>query len=168
MTHNYSSLFDSHDAEMLQDADNAITQCDLWDWMKSYTPEVGKGFSFSEHPNLTKINEKMKYTGHSGSSYAWTMRNMEAVAKDGWDVYYRQVIDKRRDEMEESIHAVKSRLTNIETILSTLTSETVTNPSPLDIAEACRNVPGFEGQADAMKRFSEGKMTYAEMRSLCG
>lgn len=168
MSHNYSTLFDTHDAEMLQDADNAITQCGLWDWMKTYTPDHGKGFSFTTHPNLSKINDQMKYTGHSGSSYAWTMRNMEAVAKDGWDMYCSRVLERRRDEMEESINAVKSRLTNIETIVSNLNSERVTNPTPLDIAEASRNVPGFEGQADAMKRFSEGKMTYAEMRSLCG
>lgn len=61
-----------------------------------------------------------------------------------------------------------SALQNLATIGENLAKAGITNPSPLDMAEASRNVPGFEGQADAMKRFAEGKMSYAEMRSLCG
>ena len=112
------------ESEMLQDARDAITKCDLWDWLKTYTPEDGKGFMFTSHPNLDRISAAMKYTGHSGASYGFTMRKMEQEAK--------------------------SKIT------------------PLDIAKECQDKPGFEGQYDAMKRFSEGKMTYAEMRSLCG
>jgi len=29
----------------------------------------------------------MKYYGHSGVSYAWTMRQMEYIAKNGWDAF---------------------------------------------------------------------------------
>jgi hypothetical protein len=140
MTHNYSELFDAHEAMMLRDMDAAITQCNLWEWLREYTPEEGKGFMFSHHPNLDKINAAMKYQGHSGSSYAWTMRQMEYIAKHGWTLF--EFANKN--------------------------AKTVVKLSPLHIAEAHRYVPGFEGQADAMKKFSEGKMTYAEMRSLCG
>jgi hypothetical protein len=81
MTRDYSSIYETHDAEMLADADNAITECDLWEWLKNYEPEGGKGFMFSQHPNLTRINTAMKYGGHSGASYGWTMRTMEQIAK---------------------------------------------------------------------------------------
>ena len=73
----------TNEQEMLDDAHQAITACDLLDWMKTYTPD--KGFMFSNHPNLNRINAAMKYTGHSGTSYAWTMRKMEQIAKLGWD-----------------------------------------------------------------------------------
>lgn len=148
MSHNYSDLFDVHEAMMLQDADSAITKCNLWEWLRDYTPGDGKGFMFSDHPNLEKINAAMKYGGHSGSSYGWTMRQMEYIAKHGWTLFEFT----RRNQ-------------NLTTVLRNVKNN---DPSPLDIAEASRGVPGFEGQADAMKRFSEGKMTYSEMRSLCG
>ncbi len=149
MSRNYTDLFEGHEAIMLEDADKAITECGLWDWLRDYTPEENKGFMFSQHPNLDKINAAMKYGGHSGSSYGWTMRQMEYIAKHGWTLFE---FSKRNDNMAAVLQNVKSK----------------ENPSPLDVAEASRGVPGFEGQADAMKRFAEGKMTYAEMRSLCG
>lgn len=148
MSHNYSDLFTENDANMLKDADAAITQCGLWDWLREYTPDEDKGFMFSSHPNLDRINSAMKYGGHSGSSYGWTMRQMEYIAKHGWTLFEFKV---RQQNMKTVLQKVKTL-----------------DPSPLDIAEASRGVPGFEGQADAMQKFYEGKMTYAEMRSLCG
>ena len=148
MPYNYADLFSKHDADMLEDADNAITECGLWGWLAEYTPEDEKGFSWSKHPNLDRINKAMKYQGHSGSSCAWTMRQMEYIAKHGFDMFQFKV---RQENLSNGLQNVKTK-----------------NPDPVQIAEAFRNVPGFEGQADAMKRFAEGKMTYAEMRSLCG
>jgi hypothetical protein len=132
MSRNYSSIYKKYEAEMLADADKAITECDLWGWLKTYVPDEGNGFMFAQHPNLDRINEAMKYEGHSGSSYAWTMRVMEQIAKGS--------------------------LTIPEKVLS-----------PLDVAEAYRTaLPDGEQQYDAMKKFSDGKMSYAEMRGLCG
>ena len=117
---------------MLADADKAITECDLWGWLKTYVPDEGNGFMFAQHPNLDRINEAMKYEGHSGSSYAWTLRVMEQIAKGVLKIP--------------------------EKVLS-----------PLDVAEAYRTVlPDGDQQYDAMKKFSDGTMSYAEMRTLCG
>jgi hypothetical protein len=164
MARDYSTLFEKFDADMLKDADAAITTCNLWGWLKEYTPAENKGFMFSNHPNLDKINAAMKYGGHSGSSYAWTMRQMEYIAKNGWDTFCNKVNEEK--EREASLKALREALSGVSQIVSNLS--TTTNPTPLDVAEASRGVPGFEGQAEAMKKFSEGKMTYAEMRSLCG
>jgi hypothetical protein len=181
--------------------------------------------------------------GHSGSSYGWTMRQIEYIAKNGWDAFVdlhdedteshlKKKITKLEDEnarlraqicaltapkkestREEKIRTALAKgctggypctgclarknmlledwqteqenkqmakedkltpiplpraLQNLASIDTNLAKAGVTNPTPLDIAEATRGVPGFEGQADAMKRFAEGKMSYAEMRSLCG
>jgi hypothetical protein len=150
MTHNYNELYDTSDAEMLQDADNAITECNLWDWMKTYEPEVGKGFTFSSHENIAKINKAMKYEGHSGTSYAWTMRNMEHIAKNGWTTFYN-----------DRIKSIQKRVDQIARRTAKIT--------PLEVAQVYKNVlPDGDQQYDAMKKFSEGKMSYAEMRGLCG
>jgi hypothetical protein len=82
----FSFINDSHTKEMLEDGYNTISTLELWDWMKTYEPEEGKGFMFSSHENITKIGSAMK-TGHSGASYAWTMRIMESIAKNGWDKF---------------------------------------------------------------------------------
>lgn len=154
---------------MLQDADAAITQCELWGWLRDYTPEDGKGFMFSEHPNLTRINNAMKYGGHSGSSYGWTMRQMEYIAKHGWDLFEFTVREQRRkDKHAEKIKNLIIAEDNAFYVINKAFVDNNGVVNPLTIAEASRGVSGFEGQADAMKRFAEGKMTYAEMRSLCG
>lgn len=87
----FSFIKDNHSKSMLEDAYKTITDLELWDWMKSYTPEEGKGFMFSNHENITKIGQTMT-TGHSGASFAWTMRNMEGIAKDGWEFYVKHWI----------------------------------------------------------------------------
>lgn len=177
MSRNYSDLFSAHDAEMLQDADNAITQCELWDWLRDYTPEDGKGFMFSEHPNLTRINNAMKYGGHSGSSHGWTMRNMEYIAKHGWTLFEFKVREQRRKEERDREERKANEMAKVLFLSNETTREIFAeamkksngNPTPLDVAEAGRHrLPDGEQQYDAMKKFSEGKMTYAEMRSLCG
>ena len=169
MPRNYSDLFEQMEAVMLQDADNAITTCELWGWLKDYTPEEGKGFMFTEHPNLDRINNAMKYGGHSGSSYGWTMRQMEYIAKNGWNLYQFKIREERRKEAEKSnLYKLMSSIDVADSIITNAIAKSNGAVNPIHIAEEARNVPGFEGQADAMKRFSEGKMSFAEMRSLCG
>jgi hypothetical protein len=84
-TPDFETLYGPLEATLLTDAYQAITTCGLWDWMRTFSPEDGKGFMFSGHPNLDRINAAMKYDGHSGASYGWTMRQMESLAKIGWE-----------------------------------------------------------------------------------
>lgn len=142
MMNDYSEIFGVHESTMLGDADQAITKCDLWDWLKNYKTDENRGFLFSRHPNLDRIHSAMNYYGHSGASYAWTMRIMEEIAKVGWKNY--------RDRI------AKTKKQHVETM------------NPLQYAQQFQNTPGFEGQYDVMKKFSEGKITYAEMRATCG
>lgn len=150
MTHNYSELFESNDATMLNDADTAITECNLWEWLKTYEPENGKGFMFSEHPNLNRIRSAMKYEDHSGGSYSWTMRTMETIAKNGWESFYNEIQDQKRKNAEKKAARIQSL-------------------NPYQVARELRGVlPDGDQQFEAMKRFSQGTLSYAEMRSLCG
>lgn len=177
MSHNYSDLFNENNAAMLQDADAAITQCELWDWLRDYVPENGKGFMFSEHPNLTRINNAMKYDGHSGSSYVWTMRNMEYIAKHGWTLFEFTIREQRRKEERDREERKATEMARVLFLSNETTREIFaetmkksnSNPTPLDVAEAGRHrLPDGNQQYDTMRKFAEGKISYAEMRSLCG
>jgi hypothetical protein len=69
---------------MLKDAWDAIEKTNGWEFLKNHNP---RSFMMDDPPEkLKEINRIMKY-GHSGASYGWTMRHMEAIAKEGWAAY---------------------------------------------------------------------------------
>ena len=47
MDFDFHPFMTSHGADMLGDGYNAVTETNLWDWLKEFTPEDGKGFMFS-------------------------------------------------------------------------------------------------------------------------
>ena len=84
--------------EMLEDAYNAITRNELWDYMKTYEPN--KGFMFSEPSSeILRINNSLKYDGHSGASYSCTMREMQFIAKHGWKSYVESIYYAMKEEI---------------------------------------------------------------------
>ncbi len=87
MEGNFSTLnLDENSVKYLQDAYDAITRLDLWKELSEFTPD--QGFMFSSSPLLEKIRSEMKFISeHSGSSYGWTMRQMEFIAKHSWNKY---------------------------------------------------------------------------------
>jgi hypothetical protein len=91
----FETVYDAFEIEMLTDAYEAITACDMWDWLRVYSPEEDKGFMFGNHPNQERINKEMKFDGHSGASYGWTMRVMEDIAKRGWEDHKNRVREVR-------------------------------------------------------------------------
>jgi len=74
---------------MLDNGYDAITQLELWDFVRTYEPE--NGYVFSRHPLVKKIIDKMESLpnapGHSGSSFGITMRNLQFVAKHGIEMH---------------------------------------------------------------------------------
>ena len=69
---------------MFQDAYNAVTLAEKWEWLKHANIET---FMFGTEPEIAEISSKMKYDGHSGASFGTTMRTMELIAKKGWEVF---------------------------------------------------------------------------------
>ena len=51
-------------------------------------PGVG-GYMFSKEAEiyLAPVNQHIKYAGHSGASYGWTMRQMQYIATHSWEDY---------------------------------------------------------------------------------
>ena len=73
------------DAEFLQDAADAITAAEAWDYIRNF---AGESFMFSRSAELSQIQAHMKMMDqHSGSSYGIVMRHMEKIAKEGWENY---------------------------------------------------------------------------------
>ena len=82
----------------LQSAHNAIIICELWEWFQTYSPDPNRGFLLSKTPELDKLNEQMHkdpYNGnHSGSSYGIIMRDMECIAKNGYDLFAQDFLSQ--------------------------------------------------------------------------
>ena len=57
-----------------------------WTYLRDNPPSESTGYMFSNNPEFTAINSNMQ-VGHSGSSYAWTMRNLQFIATQGIDAY---------------------------------------------------------------------------------
>ncbi len=84
---NFSTVpgIDNWEASLLQDAYDAITTAEEWDYFRIFSE---KSFMSSQSANLKKVQAHMKTLDqHSGASYGCIMRSMEAIAKNGWWVW---------------------------------------------------------------------------------
>ena len=85
----FSHVKDNLTRETLDLTYQAVTNTNSWDFLKTFSPPDKQGFMFASHPQLSKISwecEKLG-CGHSGCSWALALRDMEAIAKRGWDNY---------------------------------------------------------------------------------
>ena len=57
-----------------------------WTYLRDNPPSESTGYMFSNNPAFSAIMNHME-VGHSGSSYAWTMRNLQYIATHGLDAY---------------------------------------------------------------------------------
>jgi hypothetical protein len=79
-------------AELFSDAYQAITVTENWDSIKNFGSNPSEtSFMYSNAPFLRNIEKHMKMLDdHSGSSYGITMRNMEYIAKHGWNAFVQK------------------------------------------------------------------------------
>ena len=74
---------------MIKEAAEAVTKLDLWGFYSTFTPAEGKGFMW-DNPHMNAIMNEIERnggTGHSGASFAFTMYQIESIAKNGLDGY---------------------------------------------------------------------------------
>ena len=84
-----------HTREMLVNAWNAITQLELWNYMKKDT----YSFMLSNDKEIWIITKKMEelgYDGHSGASFGWTMRQIQYIAKNGEEKYMNDYLNNKQ------------------------------------------------------------------------
>jgi hypothetical protein len=89
---NFSFITDNDERQMLRSAFTAIESVPGgWNALLP-EPEAGRGFMFQSVISgsvMYQINQAIdaNYGGHSGSSYGWTMRQMQGIARLGWEQY---------------------------------------------------------------------------------
>jgi len=87
----FSFIRDAHTRALVSNGYTAVSQLELLGWLKDFTPNGNDGFMFSNEPNIYKIIGRMESLpsppGHSGSSFAITMRHLKYIAKHGLDKY---------------------------------------------------------------------------------
>jgi hypothetical protein len=71
------------DRETLEDAYNAVEKTNMWEFLRKYK---GESIMMDNASEFNKIMANMKIS-HSGASFAAVMRNMEFIAKHGWDKF---------------------------------------------------------------------------------
>jgi len=81
---------------MVKNGYAAVSQTELWDWLKKFRPNHNEGFMFSNHENITRIGDAMESQpnppGHSGASFGLTMRHLHYIAKHGLDGYKAELM----------------------------------------------------------------------------
>ena len=94
----FEFVTDEHYRKFLQSAHNAVTICELWEWFQTYSPDPNRCFAWSTTPELDKLCEQMRkdpYNDfHSGSSYSIIMRDMECIAKNGYDSFAQDFLSE--------------------------------------------------------------------------
>ena len=81
---NVSKRLSDNEFMMVNDCMNAVLSSECEDWMKKFDED--SGFMWSHHENIKKISDKMEFGGHSGASFACTMRTCQFYLKnqDEW------------------------------------------------------------------------------------
>ena len=68
----------------------------MWAYLRDNLPSDTTGYMFSDVPEFTAVSSNMQ-VGHSGSSYAWTMRNLQYIATHGMDAYIDACSPKKKN-----------------------------------------------------------------------
>jgi hypothetical protein len=93
-----SFLGDDWATDMLRDVMNAVVlaqqdpeisrqEINVWNYISTYEPPRGEGFMFSRGDLVIESVQRNMQVGHSGSSMATTMRQLQLLAKIGFPQY---------------------------------------------------------------------------------
>lgn len=85
----FSFIETPNDRGMLLNAYNAISHCELWNWMATFEPPDGYGFCTA--PEIHRLSAEMCKEpwgkSHSGCSFGWTMRQMQFIATHSLEAF---------------------------------------------------------------------------------
>ena len=130
--------------------------------------EVEQGFMFNDFAEMKLIDKELKYDGHSGASYGFTMRVMEMIAKKGWDAYAEEKLAKQKPKPK-----AKTEFDQFLDMISPSTKHVKedTTLTPQQKREKFLALPTdmtLDEQAKALRELKDVPMTYAEMRMRFG
>jgi len=102
--------YTSDEQEMLQDAYDAIEKVKMWDYMKQ-EPGGDGGYMFTDDEELRLIHRHLKYDGHSGFSFAWTMKTMQHIARLGEEGFIQACLALPKNVRKGSMDGQLSNMT---------------------------------------------------------
>ena len=79
----YSS-YTEDDKNMLKSAYEVVDKNECWEKIKNFVPKANEGFMWTNDKEITEIMSKINdaYPYHSGSSLAFTMRELSYISKE--------------------------------------------------------------------------------------
>jgi hypothetical protein len=84
----FSFLPDGFTKRSLEDAWDAVTKLDLWDFFKNQKPPVNKGYMFWDAPELNQLHPILNVS-HSNASFGCTLRIIQNIAINGWEKWVK-------------------------------------------------------------------------------
>ena len=84
-----------HEAEA---AYQTVQKMEMWNYLYNHNTDEKRGYMFSEDPKIIDLMNQIQndYGGlHSGGSMALTMRFMELISKEGFDVFKEECIRQK-------------------------------------------------------------------------
>jgi len=86
---NFDFITDLQNRAFLVSAFNAITNCELWSWFNDF--DSSNNFMFSTGSEIDLLRAELSKDPinnfHSGASYGFVLRQMEYIAKNGYETY---------------------------------------------------------------------------------
>lgn len=101
---NFDYIEDPTTREMISIAFKAVDLLELWDYMDLET----SSYMLSNDENVRKISNKIEelgYWGHSGCSFAWTLRVIQKIARIGEESFMTEWLiqeSKKKKQKAES------------------------------------------------------------------
>ena len=80
----FVSVYDCDFRTEIKTMADTITDLDLWKWFRTVDPPKDKGYSWWEHTNIELISKTLPNNPHSGATFAYCMRQMQSIAKNGF------------------------------------------------------------------------------------
>ena len=87
-------FIDSNSRIMYTTAHFAISQLELWEYMK----KDKESYMLSNDQEVKRIYAKIEqlgYNGHSGASFGCTLREMQSIAQNGYDKFREEYLTRR-------------------------------------------------------------------------
>ena len=78
-------VYDTDFRKPLKEMADTVDRLELWNWFKNESPPDDLGYSFWKHENIKMITRSLPTDEHSGATFAFAMRCMQAIAINGFD-----------------------------------------------------------------------------------
>ncbi len=83
------TVYDCDFRSALHDMYTVINEKELWDYIKDNPPDPNKGYMFGSDDKINSIenDQRINRHGHSGATFAHSMRVMQRISKVGFKTF---------------------------------------------------------------------------------